>query len=58
MSPAHRRSALLMLGDLMERRLNSEPDAVSAYRQIISEYPDSPETELARLRLRLMKDEL
>ncbi len=56
-SPEHRRRALLMLGDLMERHLLNRADAATAYRQIINEHPATPEAELARLRLRALDHE-
>lgn len=57
LAPEHRRRALLMLGDLMERHLLSRAGAATAYRQIINEYPATPETELARLRLKALDHE-
>ncbi len=57
LSPEHRRRALLMLGDLMERHLRNRTDAATAYRQIINEHPATPETELARLRLGALSHE-
>ncbi len=57
LSPEHRRRALLMLGDLMERHLLNWADAATAYRQIINEHPATPEAELARLRLRALDHE-
>ena len=57
LSPEHRRRALLMLGDLMERHLRNRADAATAYRQIINEHPATLETELARLRLEALSHE-
>ena len=57
LAPEHRRRALLMLGDLMERHLLNRAGAATAYRQIINEYPATPETELARLRLTALDHE-
>ncbi len=57
LSPEHRRRALLMLGDLMERHLHNRADAATAYRQIINEHPATLETELARLRLGALSHE-
>ncbi len=57
LSPAQRRQALLMLGDLMERHLRNRAAAATAYRQIINEHPATPETELARLRLGALSHE-
>lgn len=55
--PEQRRRALLMLGDLMERHLRRKHDAVVAYTQIVNEYPETPETELAALRLKVLNRE-
>ncbi len=47
--------ALLLLGDVLERRLDRPEDAGTAYRQILHEHPRSDEAELARLRLEYLK---
>jgi tetratricopeptide (TPR) repeat protein len=57
MPPEQRRRALLMLGDLMERHLGKKRRAVIAYTQIVNEYPGTPETELAALRLKVLNRE-
>lgn len=46
-----RAAALLLLGDIVERRLSRPAEAESVYRQILHEHPQSAEAELARLRL-------
>jgi tetratricopeptide (TPR) repeat protein len=46
-----RAAALLLLGDIVERRLRQPAEAESVYRQILHEHPQSAEAELARLRL-------
>lgn len=52
-----RRQALLMLGDLMERHLHQKERAVTAYVQLVNEYPGAAETELAQLRLKVLNSE-
>ena len=51
MEPANQRTALLALGDLLERRFGEVEEAGSAYRQLVAEHPGTDEAELARLRL-------
>jgi tetratricopeptide (TPR) repeat protein len=48
---ADRVAALLLLGDVLERRLDRPDDAEAVYRQILHEHPGSAEAELAQLRL-------
>ncbi len=57
LAPEHRPQALLLLGDVLERRLREPDDAATAYQQIINEYPSAPEAELARLRMGTMNHE-
>jgi hypothetical protein len=52
-----RRQALLMLGDLFERYLSEPGKAIVVYRQILTEYPGTFESELAMLRLKGLSDE-
>jgi len=51
LAPEHRPQALLLLGDVLERRLREPDNAATAYQQIINEYPATPEAELAHLRM-------
>ena len=51
LEPAEQATALLLLGDVLERRLERPDDAAPVYRQILSEHPGSEEAGLARLRL-------
>jgi tetratricopeptide (TPR) repeat protein len=53
----YRRQALLMLGDVLERFIRNRDSAIVAYRQILNEYPETPESELARLRLKGLNHE-
>jgi tetratricopeptide (TPR) repeat protein len=50
LDPPDQVAALLLLGDVLERRLASPDEAGSVYRQILHEHPRSDEAELARLR--------
>ena len=55
--PEPRRRALLMLGDTLERHLDSSEDAIMAYQQIVNEHPQTLESEVAQLRLRMLHHE-
>lgn len=55
--PEPKRRALLMLGDTLERHLASSEEAIMTYRQIVNEYPQTLESEVAQLRLRLLYHE-
>lgn len=55
--PEQRRRALLMLGDTLERHLASSEEAIMAYRQIVNEHPQTLESEVAQLRLRMLNHE-
>jgi len=57
LAPEDQRRALLMLGDLLDRRLHNEAAATIAYQQVINEHPATPESELATLRIRALDDE-
>jgi tetratricopeptide (TPR) repeat protein len=51
LEPPDQVAALLLLGDILERRLGRAAEAGSVYRQILHEHPRSDEADLARLRL-------
>lgn len=51
LEPPDQVAALLLLGDILERRLGRPAEAGSVYRQILHEHPRSDEAEVARLRL-------
>ena len=51
LKPPDQIAALLLLGDILERRLGRPADAGSVYRQILHEHPGSDGARLARLRL-------
>jgi tetratricopeptide (TPR) repeat protein len=55
--PEPRRRTLLMLGDTLERHLDSSEDAIMAYQQIVNEHPQTLESEVAQLRLRMLHHE-
>jgi tetratricopeptide (TPR) repeat protein len=51
LAPSDQAAVLLLLGDIVERRLGRPDKAGSVYRQILHEHPRSDEADLARLRL-------
>ena len=55
--PATQRTILLMLADLLERRVGDGKGAEAAYEQIVNEHPGSTEAELAALRLEVLRHE-
>jgi len=57
LTPQHRSQALLQLADLLERHTGEQEAAVKAYRQVVIEYPASPEAQLARLRMEAIDHE-
>ena len=57
LTPQHRSQALLLLADLLERHIGEQDAAVKAYRQVMIEYPASPEAQLARLRMEAIDHE-
>ena len=55
--PATQRAILLMLADVLERRVRDGKGAEAAYEQIINEHPGSTEAKLAALRLEVLRHE-
>ena len=53
--PETRRKILLALGDLLSHKLYRLNGAMTAYEQVLAQYPGSPEAELARLRLEVLR---
>ncbi|MDJ0851065.1 MAG: hypothetical protein QNK04_22055 [Myxococcota bacterium] len=51
LEPPQRVEALLLLGDVLERRLDRPGDARTVYHQILHEHPGGSGAELARARL-------
>lgn len=49
-----RRTALMMMGDLMERHINEKAEAIKVYQQLLAEYPDTFEGELSEYRLKML----
>jgi hypothetical protein len=48
--PRTQRRILLALGDVLARRLHEPAQAAKVYQQLVAQYPDTPEAELAKLR--------
>ena len=55
--PATQRAILLMLADVLERRVGDGKGAEATYEQVINEHPGSTEAELAALRLEVLRYE-
>ncbi|MDJ0852476.1 MAG: hypothetical protein QNK04_29240, partial [Myxococcota bacterium] len=51
LAPPQRVEALLLLGDVLERRLDRAGEARTVYHQILHEHPGGSGAELARARL-------